>query len=286
MIIKKVFELFKKHNIELSDVDKAMTFLVKYGYLNADTMHNIDNVIDAIKKMQKIYGILTSGELNQQTLHAMSNKRCGCLDIALTENVKWNKNKLTYVVKNPPIIDGQRSMDTFKAALKEAFADVPKVCNMEIVESNSNQADFLIDTRTGKSNGFDGSGGVLAWATLGATNRSELVFDGGESWTFKSNMNGIRIINVIRHEVGHILDLNHSQVQSALMAPYYNPNITTFKSPDDIERLQAKYGKPVIPQPKPEPTPIPTPSDKIDVTISVDNIDRIKIPGYRLYKLA
>lgn len=69
------------------------------------------------------------------------------------------------------------------------------------------------------------------------------------------------------------------------MQPYYDPNISKPVSPDDIERLQALYGKPK-PKPQPPVIPGPTPGNPIDPTEKMTIIltGSIEIPGYLVVK--
>jgi hypothetical protein len=81
-------------------------------------------------------------------------------------------------------------------------------------------------------------------------------FDLDETWIENANQRGILLENVACHEFGHLLGLTHSQVQGALMAPYYNAAISTPQQNDDIPRILARYG-PATAQPPVGPTPTP-----------------------------
>ena len=67
-------------------------------------------------------------------------------------------------------------------------------------------------------------------------------FDDGEVWTV--NTTGTDLFIIAAHEFGHNLGLDHSNVDTALMYPYYQgyiPNYTM--DPDDRAAIVQHYGK-------------------------------------------
>jgi matrix metalloproteinase-14 (membrane-inserted) len=87
-------------------------------------------------------------------------------------------------------------------------------------------------------------GGVLAHAFYPTS--GELHLDDTEQWV-DSKEEGVDIMTVAAHELGHALGLGHSAVPGALMAPYYQGYDPEFTLPqDDIDAIQSLYGEPLI----------------------------------------
>lgn len=63
-------------------------------------------------------------------------------------------------------------------------------------------------------------------------------FDDAEKWSIKS-FTGTNLFQVAAHEFGHSLGLSHSDVRSALMAPFYRGYEPSFElDSDDIMGIQ------------------------------------------------
>ncbi|VEN40578.1 unnamed protein product [Callosobruchus maculatus] len=104
-----------------------------------------------------------------------------------------------------------------------------------------------IFTEHGDNFPFDGRGVVLAHAFFPTGMRSsiEVHFDADEAWTTDgSSDEGTNLFNVAAHEIGHSLGLSHSNVESALMYPWYKEmdNGFDFELPeDDKQAIQHLY---------------------------------------------
>merc|ERR1719397_799247 len=77
-------------------------------------------------------------------------------------------------------------------------------------------------------------------------NSGSIHFDDSENWTLCSYL-GTNLFQVAVHEIGHSLGLEHSDVPSATMFPYYDGYKPDFKlDQDDIDAIQALYGPPKV----------------------------------------
>ena len=133
----------------------------------------------------------------------------------------------------------------------------------------------------GRRDQFDGPGGTLAWAQLppGNSFNGQLLcrFDEAETWVLNRNQRGVLLVNVACHEIGHLLGLRHSNVQTALMAPFYSPGVTKPQLKDDVTRIQRLYGRPTGNPNPPEdpgnpPEELAAPSDLKAEAISSDQV--------------
>ena len=92
---------------------------------------------------------------------------------------------------------------------------------------------------------FDGPQGVLAHR---APNSFDLCFDESEQWSeihkyeAKSNTLFVQLWQVAMHELGHMLDIDHSRDEKAIMYPTYDGEHTEMTQ-DDLDGLAASFGK-------------------------------------------
>jgi len=94
----------------------------------------------------------------------------------------------------------------------------------------------------GDGDPFDGPGGTLAHAYFPVYG-GDAHFDDSERWTMRS-YRGTNLFQVAAHEFGHSLGLSHSDIKSALMAPFYrgyDPYFTLDQ--DDIDAIQVRERK-------------------------------------------
>ena len=140
----------------------------------------------------------------------------------------------------------------FLSEIRDAFSAWSAVANIQFVEVPDNGVPFdaagaLGDIRIG-AHAFDGAWGVLAHAYFpppgGVSASGDIHFDRDESWSCSAGPGVIGVGVVATHEIGHAIGLNHETrlERTALMNPYYNPNIASMLLADDISGAAALYG--------------------------------------------
>lgn len=283
--ISKVFDLAVKNE---ANIKKTIDYLVRFGYLNTNQENTLEDVLAAVVKLHTLAGLKSTDIISGKTLTLMSLPRCSLMDNEVesaTNLNKWGTNKLTYCINSR---DSDMSAQEWDACFKQAFNNWSDVCNLTFTQVSSvNQANLIINIGQGRQDDFDGPSGVLAWFQLPSSSnysgRLEGKFDANELWGINR---GILLVNVACHEIGHALGLTHSNISSALMAPFYSPSISKPQSNDDISRAIARYGNPIN-TPNVPPTPsVPVPTNPSNITINLTgSITKIDIPGYRISKV-
>lgn len=254
-------------------------FLIQFGYLAVDETSPAA-VEDATAALQHAYGLPVTGALDEMTTRALARTpRCGLPDTLEARDAlnRWAKNHLRYFIEGVPRGNGLTTTEA-SGAIARAFGSWSQVCGLtfERVELPSN-AEIIIGVGRGSRSGFDGSSGTLAWAELppidGFKGRLTMRFDLDENFVTVPKSQGILLQNVACHEIGHLLGLNHTNVNGSLMLPTYSPMLAAPQS-DDIRRAQTRYGQPKRVEPAPAPAPGPTPSptkpgDTVEVQVRV-----------------
>lgn len=284
--------------------DYAVRYLSYYGYLAQDVSeydHNRMaslNLTEPVKKFQKRFGIPETGVIDEKTFRAMLTPRCAFPDIVRRNRpdhepfVKliefsnqslpaWKKRNLKYSIQS--FVSGI-SQAVQHRLIAEAFLAWTRHGNINAEPAGRGETpDIIIGTGSGRSSGFDGPGGVLAWAYLptGTDRQLQMKFDLDETWLESPGRRGILYFNVACHEIGHIFGLDHSKVSTALMAPYYNPAIAVPQENDDIPRFQSRYGKRTAP-PSAPPVPAPQEPHRIVITLQPGAVYSVELNGRQI----
>jgi peptidoglycan hydrolase-like protein with peptidoglycan-binding domain len=249
------------------DVHQLQAFLRSAGYLGRDCDPGTfcESTAASLKHFQKCYGLTSSGEGDEKTLRLIQQPRCGNPDIVPQSNssgpapfvlsgCKYPTNNLTYAfVNSTPDLTVARQREIIRAAFA-AWAAVSPLTFQEVAPTASPNFPIAFHRGShGDGSSFDegGSlqGNVLAHAFFpppcGGTFAGSLHFDEFEQWTDAAAPNAIRLLNVAIHEIGHLLGLNHSNTQNAIMFAFYADNVDSLRQ-DDINGIQAIYGTPGV----------------------------------------
>lgn len=296
----------EKPSSDRREIQFALNYLDAFGYL-ANALSGwkdltLGDIIEGIKKFQGAANLPKTGNLCAKVIKAMEAPRCGHTDFLRADNVQymrvrefaeaklpsWRKRALTYAIVD--YLPGWNKSDQ-DTVIQGAFSAWTQHGNIEARQVGVKQADIIISIGEGARSNFDGPGGVLAWAYLPQGDDSQLTmkFDVAEVWVMAANLRGIILFNVACHEIGHLFGLDHSRIESALMAPFYNPAVAVPQLNDDIPRFTARYGvkpvptpTPVPPAPSPAPAPAPAPGggkvavDPVDVTVRLGTVGTYK----------
>lgn len=247
------------HGPSESTAKFALSYLDAFGYLKTELAEwkdiELGDILKAVGDFQGMFGLKRTKALDLKTVRAMEAPRCGCPDVVqarhagarglkdfVTANLpRWKKTGVTYAIAD--YLPGISKTD-FEQAVDAAFRSWTPYGNVDVSRATQGTSDIVISVGRGAQSNFDGAGGTLAWAYLpdGGDNQLVMRFDLDETWILDPTQRGIVLHNVARHEFGHLLGLDHSRVQGALMAPYYNAAIRDPQQNDDIPRFQARYG--------------------------------------------
>ena len=91
----------------------------------------------------------------------------------------------------------------------------------------------------GDGHAFDWAGGILAHAWAPTDGRFH--YDADEQWSVGASPGAFDLETIALHEIGHLLGLDHSLVEGAIMWPSIRSGVTQGLHRDDIDGLKALY---------------------------------------------
>ncbi|XP_078615592.1 matrix metalloproteinase-20-like [Branchiostoma floridae x Branchiostoma japonicum] len=251
----------------VTDMDSGMKYLQRYGYVrmvrpdNNITMMDSNQTGQAIRMFQRFANLNMTGKMDEPTMEMMSRPRCGVRDMDGTNSLvrrrrryallgsKWTIRDITYRVTGYTQKLSQTDIDN---DIKIAFDMWSENANLKFSQvpsdTDAHITMFFAPGDHGDRDPFDGPAGTLAHA-LPPIAGGETHFDDDETWTVRT-FSGINLLQVAAHEFGHALGLGHSDVEEALMAPFYRGYKEYFQlHDDDIQGIQILYGMPQIERP-------------------------------------
>lgn len=133
-----------------------------------------------------------------------------------------------------------------------AVADITFVEVADLGEAFNAATQLSGDIRLG-AHTFDGPGGTLAHGYFppvnGASAAGDIHFDIAETWKVGFGGPGFDIFQVMAHEIGHAIGLDHTGVPNSLMNPFYTEAFLGLQA-DDIAGAQFIYGaRQEVPEP-------------------------------------
>ncbi|XP_066457789.1 matrix metalloproteinase-21 [Eleutherodactylus coqui] len=140
----------------------------------------------------------------------------------------------------------QLSVTEQRYVFRIAFRMWSEVMPLDFEEDNTSplsQVDIKLGFGRGRHLGcsreFDGSGQEFAHAWF----LGDIHFDDDEHFTAPSNDNGISLLKVAVHEIGHVLGLSHIHRTGSIMQPNYIPQESGFELDwSDRKAIQNLYG--------------------------------------------
>uniref|UniRef100_A0A671NCR9 Matrix metalloproteinase-9 n=1 Tax=Sinocyclocheilus anshuiensis TaxID=1608454 RepID=A0A671NCR9_9TELE len=159
--------------------------LLKYG------LQAVMSTSKALKELQRQLGLEETGSLDQPTVDAMKQPRCGVPDIrnyqTFDGDLKWDHNDVTYRILNySPDMEASLIDDAFARAFK-VWSDVTPLTFTRLYDGT---ADIMVSfgkADHGDPYPFDGKDGLLAHAyPPGEGVQGDAHFDDDEYWTLGS----------------------------------------------------------------------------------------------------
>ncbi|KAL5711040.1 neutrophil collagenase [Ranunculus cassubicifolius] len=253
----------------IKGVHDLKSYLKKYGYLNYDqsgNTHANDDEFDeflesGIKTYQTNYHLKITGTLDAETVETMSMPRCGVADI-INGTTRMGPGKAK---RNPTSLhtvshyaftpgsprwthltyafDTSANRTILAPVFLAAFAKWSAVSIFTFEEiQDYNASDIVIGVHTGDhgdGDPFDGPGGTLAHAYPPTDGR--LHFDGDERWSIVPANGTFDLESVALHEIGHILGLDHSSIEGAIMFARIPIGVRKGLHEDDVQGIRALY---------------------------------------------
>ncbi|KAJ9704292.1 hypothetical protein PVL29_002720 [Vitis rotundifolia] len=228
-------------------IQKVKQYLQRYGYLSSTHYSQMgsddfdDALESSLKAFQTFYRLNSTGTLDGPTATLMSRPRCGFPDHPPNSNSTINPNYV-YIqrIKWP-----RDQMDIHYIVFPGSQPEQPITNGFDAWAAVS---DFTFERVRDESRAVlritfgprDGPGGTLGTAHPSYTDAT-IIFDETDPWTVGAVPGSFDLESIATHEIGHILGLDHSQFEEALMYAYIGDGITKRIAQDDIDGITSRY---------------------------------------------
>lgn len=259
--LKSLLPLFE----HVAEVHRFVRRLRQWGYLPDGDLPAPGDLEAAIVAFQNRWRLTPSGKADEETLHLMGRRFCGCPDVLPVMEAgalsKWPHLDVTF---SSTLKLRQADVDSqFVQIMREVFAEINRHCGLQMrgVSDRGNIMQAGATSRTDRQ--LDGQGGTLAYAYLPttrtrATDSLAQIIDLDERWNRKM------LFLTVLHETLHNLGIGHNEDSHvALMDPFLRMDIDGLQT-WDIAQLQARYGVSTGDIPAP-----PSPSGAPEVSVAV-----------------
>uniref|UniRef100_A0A0K0G1N3 FI21212p1 (inferred by orthology to a D. melanogaster protein) n=1 Tax=Strongyloides venezuelensis TaxID=75913 RepID=A0A0K0G1N3_STRVS len=244
-------------SLDNPDIYNAVNYLNLYGYIH-NSLPTTKEFSHAIKRFQDFNSLDVTGTLDLETIYTMGKPRCGNPDFIKSHVQRRSKRFQTVAKWENKIKDGELSLKWYigsytkdmtrndlRQTVQKAFHvwssqhklhTVPKKFVLSFNEAEGeSDADIVIkfaEGEHGDSKSFDGPGspnkGNILAHTFFPNKQVHLKLNGDihlddyEFWVSEnSRKEGVNLLQVLIHEIGHSLGLGHSKKKQSVMFLQY-----------------------------------------------------------------
>ncbi|KAG6423936.1 hypothetical protein SASPL_114344 [Salvia splendens] len=241
------------------------TYLKRFGYIQhlSETEANndiFDDILEsAVKTYQANYKLNPTGIIDAPTVSKMTAPRCGVADIVNHMQHGSSNSSMIHTASNYSLFTGKKWEPSNRHLTYKFLGDFPETAKLPAALAfkrwasvtqftfsevgGAELSDLTLEfVRGDHGDGapFDGEGGLLAHAYYPTDGR--LHYDLDDKWFYLFiNNKAFDLWSISLHEIGHLLGLQHSTVEAAIMYPTFSRGETKDLDQDDIQGIKALY---------------------------------------------